>query len=672
MSEHVIGVHHKYKSEGLEKLAQTSKAYDALTASAQRFTTASLKLGVAGAAIAGIGYTAAKPLLFLKNVLLTIGTDFESMNIQMRGLMGGNQKAADEYFGFLRQAAVEIPYSFKEAQEAMKEFVFMGIDVKKQYDVKTVVDGVIKNTATGIQALSGLASASGTTLSVIGHDLQLAITQGRADYLSHWIGPLQTQAMQMSGTFIGTWQQQWDKAIKWIGTKYAQESSNLARSYMGLIEGLSDLKIQFWENLLNLKATTGAFYELRFALSSTFERVNSMLFITKAGAKGYGAMTTAMQKLSEMLSNILLPYVRIIDKAISSLTTKVEKLVAWATGPKIKPMLEFWGKVGLAGSIFVAVGALITFGATLVGIGAEIYEFVAAWGVISGGFAMISSFLTGPGLLIAGVLILIDQVFFKAEGSWFRFFDKIKTGFEGLISFFKIQFQIWDSVTGKGTAKFNEKDWNKLNPLGKDLSLDFIGVASRIKFGDSSAVKDSVGTILGGMFGETLSASISGAVKIGFKSGVDSLNSVEVLGGLADVFASAFIIAIKAIIAAPISFLKSSYQIGKNELGPYLAQEIRNYQDTVAGSAYPDPYFAGGPSIGVAGAGATPRASSPMPPPLANPSGVSYVFNDGAIRIDANVSDLRAFARSIAPMIVEETSKAGQRKGAPPTSATGL
>jgi hypothetical protein len=472
-----LGVVHKFIAQGYDKMLSTKAAFDNLTESAERFTAASLQLGAAGASIAAIGYAAASPLLYLRHVLMTVGLEFESMNVQMLGLMGGNQKAADSYFSFLRNASEEIPYSFKEAVDAMKEFTFMGIDIKKQYDVKTVTDGIVRNSITGIQAISGLAAASGTSLSTIGHDLQLAITQGRADYLAHWIGPLKAQAMQMSGVFIGTWQQQWDKAIKWIGDRYAQESSNLARTYSGLLTGVTDMIERLQGGLLGLNSSSSAFTLLRVELGKAYDKWRE--FLTPAGSKNSDGLSDSVHKLSEILSGALMPSIQLAAKGVGFLTEKFIQLVQWATSDRMRPIITSWGRIGLAGSVLIAVGSFIILGGVIVGLMGKLVMFS---GMISAmGIMFTTTFWVPIAALTAG-LVIIERVFFSAEGSLTRFVERIRTGFEAVGAFFKVVFQTWENAVPGGVSTVSTAAWNKLSDYWKNKVFDFLDLTNKIKF----------------------------------------------------------------------------------------------------------------------------------------------------------------------------------------------
>jgi hypothetical protein len=469
--DYTIGITQRFDAKGMDQMNRSADSFNRMSEAADRFIAKGVGLAAVAASVGAAGAMMLGPFERMRQEIFDTGTFYEKINVEIRGLLGGNKKLADEMFSTLARASVDIPYSFRELLSGMKEFIFLGINVKKTYG--EIQGSLLKTSATGATAMAGLAAASGASFETIAHDVALAIGAGRADYLTHWIGGLNAQMLQMSGAFIGTYQMQYDNVMKYLNKRYGQFSLELSRTFTGIMQNFRDLKEMFLVGFLDIFNRHSAFGEIRKIMADALQTLSDFFLGGKIPmmANAMKKTTNVMKELGNTVSTIVMPLLKAMGPVITELTRLIIRFTTWFSAPEHRKLVAFLGRgLGLMGlllsvtaafiafqaSINLAQGALLRFGVTLQGsISAAVgrfFFFAAAF------YMLVQAYYHNWG----NVKVLVDGVI-----KW------IISKMEWVADFFTVITDIWANNFGEGITKVDKAAWDKIGPMGQKFAKGF-------------------------------------------------------------------------------------------------------------------------------------------------------------------------------------------------------
>jgi hypothetical protein len=455
----------------MDQMNKSAESFNRMSDAADRFISKGIGLAAVAVSVAGAGRLMLAPFERMRREIYDTGTFYEKINVEIRGLLGGNKKLADEMFSTLARASVDIPYSFREMLSGMKEFIFLGINVKKTYG--EISGTMAKTSATGATAMAGLAAASGASFEQISHDVALAIGSGRADYLTHWIGGLNAQMLQMSGAFIGTYQMQYDSVMKYLNKRYGQFSIELSRTFTGIMQNFKDLKDMFIVGFLDIFNKHSAFGEIRKIMAEALQTLSDFFLGNKIPMMA-GAMKTTgniMKEMANTINAMVLPVIKVMGPIIRELTRLIIKFTSWFAAPEHRKIIAFLGRgLGLLGLLLAVTAAFIAFQATInLTRGALLRFGITLQGSISAAIGRFFFFSSAFYMLVqayyhnwGNVKVLVDGVI-----KW------IMAKLEWVADFFTVITDIWANNFGEGITKVDKAAWDKIGPMGQKLAKGF-------------------------------------------------------------------------------------------------------------------------------------------------------------------------------------------------------
>jgi len=498
MANRTIGVQYQWSSSGMNQMGDVIAKFTNLNAAASTFVGVSQSLAVASGSLMGAGYGMLKPFLEMRQYLFGMGLEYERMIVQIEGMVGSGAKAAQMYKN-IAKAAQDVPDAFVNVLRGMQEFTKMGIDVQKTYGSVASAFGDI--TITASTALSGLASRFGASLDTVAGHLKTAVTMGRADYLEYWVGPLEVQAMQMAGVFVGTWQQQFDKAVAHLGKRFSHFSKSLTFSIGGITQNLKDMGQTINNAIIGIATRSGVYEMVRKGFERMFNVLNAFFDPTKVD--GWGVT------FQHIFQDIVGPAVKFLTDLMEKAAIMTVKFAKWFSAPEHRKLVVFWGKaIGVAGLVMVAAGAFLLLGKMAL-------------------FAMGSMLSLAPILLLLGAFAVAGLLMFNGFRSGWLDAKNTVGGIKNWIietmewasNFFTVMWDIIANGTKKGTAVVHREAWNKLGPKSQNFLFGFLEVWTKMINGFQAVmlkIKD-----LGGISG------IFEKIWGGFKSFYDILKFID-------------------------------------------------------------------------------------------------------------------------------------------------
>lgn len=474
MAERVLGTVFTFRAEGLPQVQQSVRGFTSMSSALDGFVGKTMQLGASGAAIAGFGYAITRPLNLLKQSFFEVGASFENIMLRFESMSKRTGASASQMFDFVAAAAYNIPYSFDEALEVTQQFDMMGVKLNKTYgEMKQLGETV---PITYANAMSGLAAKSGATFTQVAHHIRSAIQAGRADFLEYWIGPAETQMMKMSGVFVGTWQEQFDKVINYLGPRFAGFSAKMSESLESTMIGFSDLRKRVLADIAGVTnpSARGTFWGLERMLAITLRDLTMFFYKTNEAmpkALGYGA------KLGSLFSDILLPlqmqFIRetkggefFLGGMAAKAMEKFQTFIKWLVAPENRQAIVNISRFAIAlGYLSIAFGTWLTV----------MRIVIPLFGMF---VTMAAPFTLSFGLIAAAALMAINilRTNWKAGAvSFVGVLDWLKVKLDWAANFFKIAFQIMTGagVGGRG-AWVSEAAWSALGPKSQAALLSFM------------------------------------------------------------------------------------------------------------------------------------------------------------------------------------------------------
>lgn len=449
----------------MSQMAQTTKAFGALDSAASKFADTAQNMNAMGSNMLAWAAPMLAPLLKVKGAMADTGMFFERIKVQIESLTGHNKKAADSLYNFTARMAVDLPDSFRDSLTVMREFKFLGIDVQKTFGNMVIdVGGKLQTLPkTALNALSGMAAAVGTSMTIVGHHVATAIKTGQAQHLEYYIGPLRMMELQMSGAFVGTFQQKFDKTMKWMSNNFSLTSAKLARTFTGIMNNMKDGMDQLKVSMLGIGLTRGPLADLRGSLALIIMEFNKIML-----GQGQDPKDALINKVGAVFQDIYAPAITLATRASDRLLTSVSGLMKRFGDPSFRSFLVLWGqRIGLAGAILGAAGALAIFSAGMI--------------LAFKGMALFFAPLISTIAVIVPLLALLSvgaDTFFTAYGKGFgsmkgfvvdtlRF---IYGKMEAFASFFVVLSDIWITNSASGMARVKTANWKQLSDTQKWLA----------------------------------------------------------------------------------------------------------------------------------------------------------------------------------------------------------